>query len=190
MIKTTKNFLSYRHILYIFEKNDSLTFFGFWNFVTPWQRQSLETFLASKNGFQSPKSKNRCSLPSNKKFLISLILFLISCWRKMKISWSAPALGWWENKTCSAWLLTFFRVNNIDFPKISRFCTKNAKWFHEKKLNILIWNNQKSLKKSQKLRMIILKLIIRQKENGKSIWVSQNIAILARKYRKVRLVTT
>ena len=73
--KTTMNFLSNRHILYIFEKMTHLPFFGFANFVTPWQRQSLETFLASKNGFQSPKSKNRCSLPSNKKFLISLILF-------------------------------------------------------------------------------------------------------------------
>ena len=116
-----------------FEKNDSLTFFlglqisSLRDSVNHWR-----LFWPRRTGFKVQSPKTDVSLPSNKKFLISLILFLIiSCWKKWKISCSAPALRWWENKTCSAWLITFFRVNNVDFPKISKFCQKTPKLFHD-----------------------------------------------------------
>ena len=132
--KTTKNFLSNRHILYIFWKK-WLTYL-FLGLQISSLRDSVNhwrLFWPRRTGFKVQSPKTDVLLPSNKKFLISLILFLmISCWRKWKISWSAPALGWWENKTCSAWLITFFRVININFPKTSRFCRNIAKWFNKK----------------------------------------------------------
>ena len=129
--KTTKNFLSNRHILYIFWKK-WLTYL-FLGLQISSLRDSVNhwrIFWPRRTGFKVQSPKTDVLLPSNKKFLISLILFLmISCWRKWKISWSAPALGWWENKTCSAWLITFYRVINISFPKISKFCWNIANWF-------------------------------------------------------------